>query len=63
MDLSSVNLTPLAKKADVLCEIARNDGHCMGHDKVTKDRQFGTNRKPVRDFLLAVGDALVLIYQ
>jgi len=29
MGLASVNLLQLAPKADILCEIMRNDGHCV----------------------------------
>ena len=49
-----MNFTQLASKADVLCEITRNNGHC----RVTQGQRsleftdLGTDRKPVCDFLL-----------
>jgi len=35
MGLTSVNLTQLALKDDVMCEVTRNDGHCavQGHSR------------------------------
>jgi len=51
---ASVKLTYLIhRKAAVLCEITRNDGHWTVQFKVTQGHRFGINRKPVCDTALA----------
>jgi len=50
MGLASVNLTKLAPKDAVFCELTRNDGR--GRSRLLKVIDFGTNRKHVYNFRL-----------
>ena len=50
--MASVNLMQLAPTAAVLCEIMCNDGHWAVHASF-KVTDFGTNRRPICDLLLA----------